>query len=107
MRLDIVASRHLDQDVRTTIREVYERRGCLLDPHSAIGYLGARDYARRTGQVGIFLATAHPAKFPEVVEPIIGHAIPKPAALADALARPHRIIRSDATVEALRSIVGA
>lgn len=107
VRRDVVGSRHLDQDVRTTIREVYERRGCLLDPHSAIGYLGAKASVARSGEVAIFLATAHPAKFPEVVEPIVGHAIERPPVLAAALARPTRLIRIDATLDAVRDVVNA
>ena len=42
IRRDIAGSRHDDAEVKTTIREVYERTGYLLDPHSAIAYLGLR-----------------------------------------------------------------
>jgi threonine synthase len=57
----------------------------------------------RVRQVGIFLATAHPAKFAEIVDPIIGRPVEKPAPLAQALARPRHIIRIDATFDAVRS----
>ncbi|HEY6213642.1 MAG TPA: threonine synthase [Vicinamibacterales bacterium] len=112
MRGDVVGSRHPDEDVRSTIRDVYERRGYLLDPHSAIAYRGlvGREgqegrvgHERRVGRVRIFLATAHPAKFAEIVEPIIGRAVEKPEPLARALARPRHIIRIDASYEAVRS----
>jgi threonine synthase len=112
MRGDVVGSRHADEDVRSTIRDVYERRGYLLDPHSAIAYRGlvGREgqegrvgHERRVGRVRIFLATAHPAKFAEIVEPIIGRAVEKPEPLARALARPRHIIRIDASYEAVRS----
>jgi threonine synthase len=86
-----------------TIRRVYEERGYLLDPHSAIAYLGlVKSGAMREGAPGIFLATAHPAKFHEVVESIIGRAIEKPPALADALARPQHIVRIDASLDAVK-----
>ena len=103
MRRDISGSAHHDDDVRAAIRRVYEERGYLLDPHSAIAYLGL--VATRTGQehAGVFLATAHPAKFAEVVEPIVGHAIEKPAALAAALAAAGPVVRLEATVDALRA----
>jgi threonine synthase len=52
--------------------------------------------------VGLFLATAHPAKFAEIVEPIIGRSIDKPAPLAEALSRPRHIIRIPATLDAVR-----
>jgi threonine synthase len=95
---------------------VYERSGYVLDPHSAIGYLGITGHAeqvgqggpaRRAGQAGIFLATAHPAKFPEVVEPVIGRSIEKPAPLVHALAQAGRTLRIDATIAAVREAVGA
>ena len=106
MRRDIHGTCHTDDEVRETIRLVYERRGYLLDPHSAIAYMGLTGRAGQVGQVGVFLATAHPAKFAEIVEPIIGKAVDKPAPLAHALARPRHIIRIDATLEAVKGALG-
>jgi threonine synthase len=105
MRRDIVGSRHSDDDVRATIREVFETRGYLLDPHSAIAYRGLKGHMGQVGRVGIFLATAHPAKFAEIVEPIIGRPVEKPAPLADVLARPRYIIRIDASLDAVRGLL--
>jgi len=102
MRRDVNGARFTDDDVRTTIRDVHERTGYLLDPHSAIAYRGLADSPRRRG---VFLATAHPAKFGEIVEPIIGRAVEKPAPLAEALARPRHIVRIDATYEAVRTVL--
>jgi threonine synthase len=42
----------------------------------------------REGEQGVFLATAHPAKFGEVLEPVLGRAIPLPKALSELLAKP-------------------
>lgn len=100
MRRDISGSRHDDDEVRSSIKEVYEQRGYVLDPHSAIAYRGLRG-ALRPGEVGIFLATAHPAKFREIVEPVLGRAIDTPAPLADALAGPRHILRLPATLDAV------
>lgn len=105
VRRDIAGSRHADDEVKATIRRVHQERGYLLDPHSAIAYLGIKGQVGRVGQVGIFLATAHPAKFAEVVEPVIGHAIPKPALLVEALAAPRHVTRVHATIEAVREVV--
>ena len=105
MRADVVGLRHTDDDVRGTIREVYERQGYLLDPHSAIGYRALVATPGRADQVGVFLATAHPAKFAEIVDPIVGHPVEQPEALASALARPRHIIRIDATLDALRRLL--
>ena len=53
----------------------------------------------------MFLATAHPAKFAEIVEPIIGSEIPKPAPLVEALSRRGRILPIDATFDALGAVI--
>ena len=120
MRRDLAGVCATDDDVRATIREVYESRGYLLDPHSAIAYRGLMTLAGREGRqgqdghegregqdgrVGIFLATAHPAKFGEIVEPIIGRAVEKPEPLAHALALPRHIIRIEATLDAVRRVL--
>ena len=102
MRRDVTGCRFSDDDVRATIRRVYEERGYLLDPHSAIAFMGLVGREGRKGLeglVGIFLATAHPAKFAEIVEPIIGRPVEKPAALAEALNGPQHIIRIRASLD--------
>ena len=53
----------------------------------------------RNGKVGVFLSTAHPAKFAEIVEPIIGRPVEKPPALAEALNGPQHIIRIRASLD--------
>jgi threonine synthase len=61
----------------------------------------------QAGARGIFLATAHPAKFAEIVDPIIGQPVEKPPALAQALSRPRHIIRVDASFDAVRGLLTA
>ena len=68
-----------DYRIRRTIREVWEEQGYVICPHTACG-----EYVRREfyGDVGtIVVATAHPAKFSDIVEPIIGEQIAIPADL--------------------------
>ena len=110
--LDIIGrAAALYDEVRTTIKRVYDQRGYLLDPHSAIAYLGLKTHVAsglsRTGTIGIFLATAHPAKFGEIVEPILGRTIDTPTPLAQALARPRHILKIDATFAAVRRTLDA
>jgi threonine synthase len=107
MRREVIGLAVTDDDIRLTIRDVSERTGYLLDPHSAIGYLGLKRHSGGDGQVGVgvFLATAHPAKFSEIVEPIVGHRIEKPEPLADAIARPRHLVRIDATFDAVRDVL--
>ena len=109
LRKDVAGSVHEDVDVKATIKDVFNRTGYLLDPHSAIGYLGITRRGGHEGQGrrgGIFLATAHPAKFSEIVEPVIGKAIDRPGPLAEALEKPRQILRLDATLAAVKDAVG-
>jgi len=80
---DIVGFRYNDNEIRETIKRVYDECGYLLDPHGACGYQALEDYLN-PDQVGIFLETAHPAKFTETVESIIGKGnVPLPEKLAE------------------------
>jgi threonine synthase len=105
MRREIIGSRHTDDEIRVAIRDVYDRTGYLLDPHSAVGYLGLQATSRSPGDTGVFLATAHPAKFAEIVEPIVGRAVPKPAPLVEAIARPRYIVRIEASFDAVARLL--
>lgn len=71
-----------DDETRAAMRHTYAVSGYILDPHGAIGYLGLQKYLQETGSgvTGIFLETAHPAKFKEVVEETLHLSIeiPKP-----------------------------
>ncbi len=104
MRTDIVGCRYGDAAVLATIKRVYEHHDYLLDPHSAIAYMGLKDYlATAPGEaVGIVLATAHPAKFGEIVEPVIGRPIDLPAPLAAVMAQPRHVVKINASFEAVR-----
>ena len=107
---DITGSPHGDEEVLATIRKVYDERGYLLDPHSAIAYLGLKTSVVGAGfsrpAPGVFLATAHPAKFAEIVEPVIGRAVEKPMPLVEALATRRTILEADATPEAVEKVLG-
>jgi threonine synthase len=71
-----------DEETRDAIRDVFERTGYILDPHGAVGYLGIRSYLSQHGPAaGVFLETAHPGKFLEVVEETLGKSIELPEGL--------------------------
>jgi threonine synthase len=107
LRRDVVGRAYDDARVVAEIGEVYRRHGYLLDPHGAIGWLALRDVLEEAGPdaAGVFLATAHPAKFREVVEPAIGAPVPLPPALAEALTRPRRSIALPAEYGALLELL--
>jgi threonine synthase len=87
-----------DDATRGAIREVRGRYGYVADPHGAIGWLGLERYRAGAGRdaVGVFLETAHPAKFPDVVEKELGISVEIPAQAKEALAAPKRAIRMPA-----------
>jgi len=86
LRTDVVGSVHADAETRRAIREVHERTGHVLDPHSAVGYLGVEAGRKAFGPgPSVFLATAHPVKFREAVEAEIGTPIPVPDRLSACL----------------------
>lgn len=68
-----------DQTTKETIARVFTQYHYILDPHGAVGFKALEDYlAAHPGQKGIFLETAHPVKFPDVVEEAIGQKLPVP-----------------------------
>ncbi len=106
MRQDVAGAAFTDARVVAEIGDVYRRRGYLLDPHGAIAWLGLQPLLEADATAtGVFLATAHPAKFREVVEPAIGEPIALPPALAAALARPRHSVPLAANYPALVELV--
>ena len=77
---DISGYRYLDEDIRSTLKNCYKETGYLLDPHGACGYQALLDELK-SGETGIFLETAHPAKFLETVENIIEETVEIPQKL--------------------------
>lgn len=75
-----------DEETAGCIDDVYRRSGVVLDPHTAVGALALRDaWSDDEEAEGLVLGTAHPAKFADVVEPIIGRPVPVPGSLQEAL----------------------
>ena len=107
MRAMISASVHRDDEVQRAIAELHQRYGYVADPHTAIAYLGtqAPQHPRTPAPEHLFLATAHPAKFREVVEPAIGETVPLPGPLAEALARPRLVARIGPTPQELANLL--
>jgi threonine synthase len=108
LRRDIVGLAYDDTRVVAAIGEVYRRHGYLLDPHGAIAWLGLQEVlADDPDSRGVFLATAHPAKFREVVEPAIGEPVALPSALEQALVRPRTRTSLPATYAELERLLRA
>ena len=76
----ISGATYSDEQIANTMRQCYKETGYVLDPHGACGYQALKD-GLKPGEVGIFCETAHPAKFKEKVDAILGTDIEIPARL--------------------------
>ncbi len=72
---------YTDDQIRETMKQCYSETGYVLDPHGACGYRALKEQLRE-GEVGVFCETAHPAKFKEKVDEILGTDIQIPERLA-------------------------
>lgn len=77
---EISGATYTDEQIRDTVKRVYEENGYLLDPHGACG-CRALEEGLKPGETGVFLETAHPAKFLQTVEEIIGTEVAIPEKL--------------------------
>ena len=100
LRGDLAGYAFDDARTRTAIHELYETFGYVADPHGAIGWLGLRRHRQTAADfTGIFVETAHPAKFPEVVEKATGRRVEVPERARAFLDRPRRAIKVAADFE--------
>ena len=98
------AARSTHADRLATIRDVHERFGELIDPHTADGLkVGAR--ARRAGVPMIVLETALPAKFAETIVEALGREPPRPARFEGIEALPRRFATMPADVARLKAFI--
>ena len=106
LRTVLTGSSWTDRETRDCIRGLWQASGIAIDPHTAVGLLGLRhELRRRPAACGIVLATAHPAKFAETVEPLIGEALPIPPGIARVMDRPRQPIEVDPDLEAVRDVL--
>ncbi len=78
---EIAGFTYSDSTIKETISTLYQQSGYLLDPHGACAYRALKEGIRE-GETGVFLATAHPAKFKETVEYCIDDEVKIPDGLA-------------------------
>ena len=104
LRAAMRAYRVDDAAIRDTIRAAPSRHGVVPCPHTAVG-LRVLERLRDAGDAKPWavVATAHPAKFDSIVEPLVGHAVTPPPALAAWLARPAQGEAMEADYAALRA----
>lgn len=106
LRAGFVAEAVDDATIREVVRDAPGRHGIVACPHTATALKLLQDL-RASGDARDWavVATAHPAKFEGIVEPLVGHAVEPPPALAECLARPARAQALAADYDALRAVL--
>ncbi len=95
-----------DHQTRSAIRQVFDTYNYLMDPHGAVGYLALLEFQKKYTQTnGIFLETAHPSKFLDVVEPVIGQKVEVPERLAILSDKPKHAVHLDNSYEQFREFL--
>jgi threonine synthase len=103
---DVTGYSFNDEDTRNAMRVVYSKMGYIMDPHGAVGYLGLKEFLKsNSGYTGIFLETAHPAKFKEVVEETIKHAVDLPERLKEFMAGEKKSVRISSNFLEFKSLL--
>jgi threonine synthase len=77
----ISGATYSDEQIKETMRQCYSETGYILDPHGACGYRALQE-SLQPGEIGVFCETAHPAKFKEKVDDILGIDVEIPERLA-------------------------
>lgn len=95
---DLRSSMQTEDTTIEAIRSVYQRSNYILDPHAAVGYSALKRLLKKD-EKGILLATAHPVKFPEMVEKIIGNPLQIPASIASLFDAPQKMIDMNASYQ--------
>lgn len=94
IKADITGYKFSDQETKYVMQEVYKNSNYTLDPHGAVGYLGLKKYLSENKEsTGVFLETAHPAKFLEVVERTVLKKIKIPERLKTFIEQEKRVIQ--------------
>lgn len=106
LRNSLSATSVTDEATRHTIERVFRDHGYMLDPHGAVGYAALESHFREHhGDKGIFLETAHPVKFPAIVEEATGQDIPLPESILLLGKRPRQCKTVRADYQVLREFL--
>ncbi|MDO6675653.1 threonine synthase [Tenacibaculum sp. 1_MG-2023] len=81
-----------DDETRDAMKNIYKNSSYIADPHGAVGYLGLKEYGLQN-EFGIFLETAHPVKFLDVVEEVLNVTVEIPPQIASVIDRKKEAIQ--------------
>lgn len=100
----ISGATYSDDEIAATMKKCYEQTGYVLDPHGACGYQALKDNLK-DGETGVFLETAHPAKFKEKVDAILSTDIEIPTRLADFMKGKKQSLEMEANFAAFKQFL--
>ncbi|MGC9151965.1 MAG: threonine synthase [Microbacter sp.] len=101
---DISGNRFSDDQIRSAVKQCFEAHRYLLDPHGACGYLSLKEGLQKE-ETGLFLETAHPAKFKETIESVLQQPVELPSALIRFLHKKKQSIALSNRYEDLKSVI--
>ena len=103
---DLLGFSFNSEETKNAIREVFKKTNYILDPHGAVGYLSLKKFlSTQPGKSGIFLETAHPAKFLDTVNPLVENQIKVPEQLQDLEHKKSRSLKIAAHYKALKEVL--
>lgn len=95
-----------DEETKQTMKRVYDELHYTLDPHGAVGYLALERYLQQhSTDKGIFLETAHPVKFYDVVEPVLNQTIPLPDTVKEIIDLPKKSTLMNVSFQELKDFL--
>lgn len=109
MRGDFFGISITDEETRSAISECYKNHGLILEPHGAVAWKGIEYFENNSeinvNQLFVSLETAHPAKFNEEINSILGFSLPFPESLKDLEKRKEEFMEMENNYEKLRNLI--
>ncbi|MFA9189506.1 threonine synthase [Flavobacterium sp. FBOR7N2.3] len=95
-----------DEETLEALKNIYKTDGYIAEPHGAVGYLGLKkELENYPNAIGVFLETAHPIKFLDVVEPALGIQLPIPTQIESVLNK-EKVSTKIKTYDELKAFLG-
>jgi threonine synthase len=103
---DFSSYSYTDEETLEALKNIYKANGYIAEPHGAVGYLGLKkELQKHDNAIGVFLETAHPIKFLDVVEPALGITLPIPTQIESVLDK-EKVSVKIKTYEELKAFLG-
>lgn len=103
---DVIGYSFRDDETKEAMISVFKKNNYILDPHGAVGYWGLKKFQlQHPGSVGVFLETAHPAKFLDIVSNTLNRSIEIPGALKVFLTKNKKTINSSSQFDAFKNLL--